>query len=178
VSRLSPLNALGAQPVAPACLLGIVISLLLGCAMPASHMGMIPATFDTAKKHPQSVRVSVTGGQETEAVGRPHIPNSAFAQALVESIAKSQTFSRVIEGQSKGEDYLLTATLFSLDKLVFGWTVKLEAGWTLRRAGTGAIVWQESLTSEFSEFNVQLATEGAARNNIAQALGKISRLNL
>ena len=45
-------------------------------------------------------------------------------------------------------------------------------------AGTGVIVWQESITSESSEFNVQLATEGAAPNNIAQALAKISRLNV
>jgi hypothetical protein len=178
LSRLIPFKALGPRATAPAFVLSIVISLLLGCAMPASHVGMIPPTFDSVKKHPQSVRVSVTGGQETEAVGRPHIPNSAFAQALVKSIVTSQTFSRVVEGQSKDEDYLLTVTIFSLEKLVFGRTVKLEAGWTLRRAGTSAIVWQESITSEFSEFNVQLATEGAARNNIAQALAKISRLNL
>lgn len=139
---------------------------------------MIPTSFETARKHPQSVRVSVTGGQETEAVGRPHIPNSAFAQALVQSINRSLTFAKVVEGQSKEGDYLLTATLFSMDKQVFGRTVKLEIGWTLRRIDTGAVAWQESIVSEYTEGNVQVATEGAARNNIAQALGKIAKLNL
>jgi hypothetical protein len=61
---------------------------------------------------------------------------------------------------------------------VFGRTVKLEVGWTLRRIDTGAVAWQESMISESMESNVQMATEGAARNNIAQVLGKISRLNL
>jgi hypothetical protein len=159
---------------------GILIYLMLieACAMPASSTGMIPTSFETVRKHTKSVRISVTGGQESEAVGRPHIQNDAFARALVESIARSQTFSKVVEDQSKEEDYLLSVTLFSMDKRAFGDTVKLEIGWTLRRADTQALTWQESITSEYTDSNVQIATEGAARNNIAQALGKISRLNL
>lgn len=120
----------------------------------------------------------MTGGQESEAVGRRHIPNSAFAQALIQSIERSQTFAKVVEGQSQAADFLLTATLFTLDKRVFGRTVKLEVGWTLRRIDTGVVAWQEAIVSEYSEGNVQTATEGAARSNIAQALGKISKLNL
>jgi hypothetical protein len=54
----------------------------------------------------------------------------------------------------------------------------LEVGWTLRRSDNGLVAWQESIVSEFTEGNVQVATEGAARNNIAQALGKISKLDL
>lgn len=156
----------------------LLVALLAACAMPASFTGMVPASFETAKKHPQSVRVRVTGGQDDEAVGRPHIPNPAFTQALIHSILRSQTFAKVVEGQSKGEDFVLTVTLFSMDKRVFGHTVRLEAGWTLQRADVGAIAWQESITSEFNDANVQLATEGAARNNIVQGLAKISRLNL
>jgi hypothetical protein len=56
--------------------------------------------------------------------------------------------------------------------------VKLEIGWTLRFAATGAVVWLESIISESTHSNFQLATEAAARNNIAQALAKISKLNL
>jgi hypothetical protein len=73
---------------------------------------------------------------------------------------------------------LLTATLFALNKRVFGRTVKLEVGRTLSRIDTGVVTWQESIVSEYSEGNVQVATEGAARSNIAQALAKISKLNL
>lgn len=160
-----------------ALLLGC-LALLQACAMPATFTGMVPTSFETAKKHPHSVRVRVSGGREDEALGRPHIPNDAFNQALVHSILRSQTFSRVVEGQNKGEDYLLTVTLFSMDKRVFGHAVRLEAGWTLQRAGSGTVAWQEAIISEFNDANVQLATEGAARNNIVQGLGKISRLNL
>lgn len=153
-----------------------LLLLLVSCSMPAAFDAMIPTSFETAQRHPQSVRARVTGGQDSEATGRPHIPNSAFAQALVESIIKSKTFARVADGQ--GEEYLLTVTLFSIDKRVFGQTVKLEAGWTLRRTGSSANVWQESIVSEYTAANVKLATEGAARNNIAEGLAKISKLTL
>ena len=111
-------------------------------------------------------------------MGRPQITNSTFSQALTESITKSRTFSRVIEDQNQRADYLLTVTLFSMDKRVYGRTVKMEAGWTLRRADAGTVVWQESVISEYTDTNIILATEGAARNNIAQGLGKISKLGL
>lgn len=139
---------------------------------------MIPTPFENARKHPYTVRVRVTGGQESEAVGRPHIPDSAFARAIMDSITKSQAFSKVVEDQNTGANYLLTVTLFSMDKRVFGRTVGLEAGWTLQRGDTGAIVWQESILTEYHDSNVQAATEGAARNNIAEALEKMSSLKL
>jgi hypothetical protein len=34
--------------------------------------------------------------------------------------------------------------------------------------GAGAIAWQESITSDFNDANVQPPTEGATRNNIIQ----------
>ena len=153
------------------------VALLWGCSTPGTFEGMVPTSFETAKSHPQTVRVNVTGGQETVALGRPQITNSAFTQALTESITKSRTFSGVIGGQSQRADYLLTVTLFSMDKLVFGRTVSMEAGWTLRRADAGTVVWQESIISEHTDADIRLATEGAARNNIAQGLRKISKLN-
>jgi hypothetical protein len=161
----------GLRPILVLCVL-----LAVSCAMPAAFEAMIPNSFETAQKHRHSVRVRVTGGQDSEASGRPHIPNSAFTQALVESITTSETFARVADGQ--GEEYLLTVTLFSIDKRVFGQTVKLEAGWTLQRTGSSANVWQESVVSEYTAANVKLATEGAARNNIAEGLAKISKLKL
>ena len=59
------------------------------------------------------MRVNVTGRQETVAVGRPQFTNSAFTQALTESITKSRTFSGVVEEQSRTADYLLTGILSS-----------------------------------------------------------------
>lgn len=108
-------------------------------------------------------------------------------EALAESIAKSQTFSRVVEG--KGGDYLLTVSVFQVEQPAFGlsFTVNMEAGWTLQRVNNGTIVWQESIKSTHTATvgdafagakRLRLATEGAARNNIAQGLAKISQLSL
>jgi hypothetical protein len=165
-------------PVQRFLFLYTLIVSLAGCATPATFEGMVPASFEIARKHPYAVRISVTGGQEDPAIGRPHITDAAFTKALIESVTKSQVFSKVSQDQTAKADYLLTVTLFSMDKLVFGRKVTMEAGWTLRRADTGTVVWQESIISEFSDSNVKLATEGAAKNNIAQGLGKISKLNL
>jgi len=155
-----------------------IVSLLGGCASPATFEGMVPISFDIAKQHNHTVRITVTGGQESVAVGRPQITNSAFARALAESIKKSRTFLKVIENPMEKVNYSLTVTLFSLDKLVFGRSVKLEAGWTLRRGADGSVVWQEALISQHSDANLQVATEGAAKTNIAMGIGRISKLNL
>lgn len=162
-------------------------ALLAGCASPTSFDAMVPASVNTERRHAQSVTVSVSGGQETDAAGKPQISNDAFRQALTESITRSRGFSRVVQGS--GGDYLLSVSLLNLDQPSFGFsfTVKMEAGWTLRRASGGAPVWQESIRSEFTATTsdafaavtrLRLATEGAARENISQGLAKISRLNL
>jgi hypothetical protein len=147
-----------------------------GCSTPARSEKMVPAEVGIAKKHPYSVRIIVTGGQDNPPVGRPQITNSAFREALVDSIIRSGVFSRIVEDPNASNDYLLVVTLFSMDKLVFRNDVKMEAGWTLRRPD-GRIIWQEAIVTE-STGNVIVGTELAARDNIAQALGKISKLSL
>lgn len=157
------------------------LGLFAGCAV--TREGMVPTTFEITKKHPQSVSVNVKGIE----AGHTPISETTFMEALTDAIVKSQTFSRVIEG--KGGDYLLSVGIISLEQPVFGlsFTVDMEAGWTLQRVDNGSIVWQESIksthTATFGDAFVgvnrgRLATEGAARNNIAQGLAKISRLNL
>jgi hypothetical protein len=163
------------------------VALLAGCASPTTYEGMVPTTFETARQHQKSASVGVTGGQETEATGKPQISNATFTQALVESITKSKVFSRVV--QDKGVDYQLTVTLFSMEQPSFGlsFTVKMEAGWTLKRVDTGATVWQKAIRSEYTAstseafaavVRLRLATEGAARQNISQGISEISKLDL
>lgn len=153
-------------------------AMFVGCSTAATFEGMVPTSFETVNAHPQTVRVRVSGGQESVALGRPQITNAAFTQALVASITRSRTFAKVIEDTTPSADYLLTVTLFSMEKLVFGQRVSLEAGWTLQRADTGAIVWRESITSQSTHSDIQQATEAVARINIGQALTKMSKLNL
>jgi hypothetical protein len=162
-------------------------AVLGGCASPATYEAMVPTTLTSVKKHPRTVSVDVSGGQETSGAGKPQISNDALRQALAEAITKSQAFTKVVEG--KGGNYLLTVSIFNLQQPSFGasFNVKMEAGWTLRRADTGATVWQESIRSEHTATmgdamaavtRLRLATEGAARNNIANGLQRMSQLNL
>ena len=163
------------------------IAVLAGCASPAKYEAMIPSSFEMSKLHPQSVSVSASGGKETDSTGKPQISDAAFTQALTEAITRSKTFSRVVQGA--GGDYVLTVAIISVDQpsIGFSFTVKMEAGWTLKRAAGGAPVWQESIRSQHTAGatdafagveRLRLATEGAARNNIAQGLSSISKLNL
>lgn len=175
------------QPRALALLLLTSSALLSGCATPVSHEAMVPTSFENVKKHPQSVSVVALGGMETESTGKPKISNPMLAQALTEAITKSQSFSRVVQGN--GADYVLTVNIFSIEQPSFGlsFKVKLETGWTLKRADTGATVWQESVVSEHTATTsdafaavtrLKIATEGAAKNNISLGIAKLSKLTL
>ena len=176
-----------ARVASPMLALCMCVAVLGGCATGASHEAMVPTSVTAAKMHPKSVSIEVTGGQPTDALGKPQISNESFAQALERAITQSQTFSGVIKGS--GQDYRLSVVIVGLDQptMGFSFTVKMEAGWTLRRADTGAIVWQESIRSQYTAgvgeafsgvTRLRMATEGAARNNIAEGLNKISRLTL
>ena len=55
------------------------------------------------KARSQTVRVTVTGGQESIAVGRPHITNQAFAQALVASIKKFQRSQTLLRTKAQAK---------------------------------------------------------------------------
>lgn len=164
-----------------------LVGLASGCASPTTREGMTPDTFDTVNRHPYSVSVNVTGGQETNPLWKSQISDATFTEALVDSITKSKTFSRVVQG--KGGDYILTVSLVSMDQPSFGasFTVKMEAGWSLKRADNGTVVWQEAIQSSHTATvgdafvgvaRLRLATEGAAKNNIKQGLEKISKLKL
>lgn len=162
-------------------------AVLSGCATPTTSAGMTPTAIKTTTKHAKTVSVAVAGGQETDSMGKPKVSNSVMAQAITDSINASKTFSGVVQGKSG--DYMLSVNIANLDQPSFGasFTVKLEAGWTLQRVDTGAVVWQESVKAEHTATmgdalvaveRLRLATEGAARDNIAVGLEKISALKL
>lgn len=164
----------------------LLLVLLTACATPATYQGMISDRFDIARQHARSVSVSTSGGGETSSVGKPQISDADLTRALVESINRSRIFSAVVPGS--GGDYALQVAIISMEQPTFGgsFTVKMEAAWSLRRSD-GTVVWQEAIRSAntatmddsmVAVTRLRLATEGAARENIKQGLGKISRLNL
>jgi hypothetical protein len=174
--------------ITPLPFISLLLLLLLGgCAAPASYQAMVPSDFQAAKKHAATVKVAATGGRETQALGKSQISDAEFAKALAEAITESRTFSRVV--QDNGADYLLTVSIISIEQPSFGFSfqVKMEAGWTLKRVETDTVVWQESIVSEHTATpgdafaavkRLRLATEGAAKNNIAEGLSRVSKLSL
>jgi hypothetical protein len=161
-------------------------AILGGCATASKSDAMVPVSIDTTTRHAQTTTVTTAGGRETNAMGKSQISDEAFAQALVAAIEKSKTFSRVIKGA--GADYNLVVSVVGMDQPSFGlsFTVKMEAAWSLKRAD-GTAVWQESIKSEHTATpsdafvgteRLRMANEGAARNNIAAGLAKISKLKL
>jgi hypothetical protein len=179
------MNARSIRNSLPALALLVAAGILGGCATPATHEGMIPTEYDAPTRHSQTVSVTVGGGQETSSMGKSQISDEALTKALVEAITKSQVFSKVIEG--KGGNYDLNVSIISMEQPTFGldFTVKMEAGWTLKNASTGAVVWQKAIKSQHTATTsdafaavtrLRLANEGAARNNIKQGLAEISRL--
>ena len=178
MNYLTP-NAMSPGQKALAILFLCALASTLGsCSTAATSEGMVPTSIEILHAHPQTVRVNVTGGQESVPIGRPQITDADFTQAVITSIINTRTFAKAVTDQTSSADYLLTVTIFSLDKRLFGNTVRMEAGWILRRATTGTIVWRESIISEATHSDFQRATEAAARNNIAQGLAKISKLDL
>ena len=88
-----------------------------------------------------------------------------------------------------GSDYQLTVQIFNLNTPSFGiaMTSRVEAGWTLKRADTGAVVWQEAIKSEHttggSEAFVgaeraKMSIAGAIKKNISIGLERTGAANL
>jgi hypothetical protein len=132
------------------------------------------------------VSVTVSGGSETSAMGSSKISDEAFAQALRDSIEKSRLFAKV---SPSGARYQLTGFIGTVDQplLGFAMTVKMEVSYKLADTQSGTTVWSKSVVSEytapFSESfgavkRLRLATEGAARENIQQAIAGMAALKL
>jgi hypothetical protein len=106
---------------------------------------------------------------------------------VVDAIKQTKTFSSVVEG--KTGDYVLNVNIFNVTQPSMGFssTVSMEMGWILTRADNGTVVWRESIKSEHTTSTseafvgvtrLKMATEGAARKNVALGLQKLSALSL
>jgi hypothetical protein len=106
--------------------------------------------------------------------------------ALGNAINASQAFAAV---KPEGGEYQLTVQLFNESHPAFGisFTSKIEMGWTLKRADTGAVVWQESITSEHTTGGTEafsgaerakMSIAGAIKKNISTGLSRIATLSI
>jgi hypothetical protein len=160
---------------------------LAGCAMQPRPDAMVPERVSLSHKSSADVSIAVSGGQELTATsGRSQISNDSFAKALAGSIEKSGLFARV---SPAGAHYKLTAFIGKVDQPMFGFslTVKMEVSYTLVDTRSGSTVWTKNIPSDHTAKvgehfvgveRLRLATEGAAKDNIRQALEEIAALNL
>ena len=164
----------------------VVLSSLEGCASAATSQAMTAEIVAPVHHSASAVTVAVAGGKETSAVGASQISNDAFAAALRDSIEKSGLFAKVADS---GARYKLSGFIGKVDQPMFGLTlvVKMEVSYTLTDTQSATTVWTHDIASEHtSKFGdaavaakrLRLANEGAAKDNIQQAIAAIAALNL
>ncbi len=162
-----------------------VFAALTGCASQMTHQEMTPPPVAAAKQHPQSVNVTVLKNAKEDPV-MATIAADQLATALTDAINTSKTFASV---KAAGGDYQLSVQIYNLQYPMFGisMTSKIEIGWTLKRADTGAVAWQEMITTEHTTGGTEafagaerlkMSVAGAIRKNISTGLQRISTLNL
>jgi hypothetical protein len=165
----------------------VITGWVSGCANPAKPKAMTVYDAMVQKVHKHSVRITVTGGKAPESTGLATVSNEAFAEAVANSIVESKLFSEIKKGD--GGDYLLNVDIFSIEQQPIGFnlTSRMEAGWTLVEAATGKQVMRKVIkttrTATVGEAfaavaRTRVATEGAAKNNIREAIEEISKLDL
>ena len=119
-------------------------------------------------------------------MGASQISDDAFAQALGDSIEKSALFAKVSPSDAH---YKLTAFIGKVDQPVFGLslTVKMEVNYSLADTYSNKTVWTQDIKSEYTAKTgdafaavkrLRLANEGAARDNIQQAIAAMAALTL
>jgi len=164
-----------------------VVTLLSGCASPASKDGMVIDSIANVQQHNKTVLIKTQGGKETGAADTPNISNNSFSAAIEESVINSGIFTQVIHGDNS--DYILNVAIINMSKPLFGasFTVSMEAAWSLSDSVTKKMHWRESITSSHTATmgdsmmgvkRLRLAVEGAARENIRLGLMAISKLDL
>jgi len=169
-------------------LLALAGLFLGGCATPAQSNAMVPTSLGSVTKHPESLSVSVTGGSETSAAGASQISASDFATALSQSIQQSGLFARIMPSGQPG-DYRLDVAIVRLKQPMFGFsmTATVETNWTLTRLRDQSVLWRKAITTSHTTktgeafagvTRLRLATEGAARDNIQDAITQLSAVPL
>jgi hypothetical protein len=164
----------------------VAASVLSGCATASKPDAMVAKPVAVTHASSSDVSVTVAGGQDTSKMGASQISDDAFAQALRDSITQSGLFKAVA---ATGGRYKLSAFIGKVDQPMMGFsmTVKMEVSYTLVDTTSGKAVWSKNIASEHTAkaseafagvTRLRLANEGAARDNIEQALTEMSTLQL
>lgn len=173
--------------------LGVLTAVMLlcglaGCATPAKPTAMQAVQLTPVHHYAYSVVVETQGGSATGALDSTNISDADLKAAIEQSIVQSNLFKQITASRT-GADYVLSVTLASFSKPIFGssFTVKMEAGWTLIRLSDHSVVMRKLVRSAHTATmqdagigvtRLRLAVEGAAQSNIEQGLKAIDELGL
>lgn len=171
----------------------ITVGLLSGCASPARSDRMtVSSDFGQVAKIPADNALrgnvgvaSVTGGGDTNPMWRSKVSSDAFQRALEDSLRNAMLLNPAISSSR----YQLTADLINLSQPLAG--ASLEVSSSVRyslveRASRKEIysrVIQTAHTAKWNDafnFNdrLNIANEGAIRNNIQLVIDDLFKLNL
>jgi hypothetical protein len=159
-----------------------------GCASPAVSTAMVATPRASVKSHAGTVSINVTGGSETSKAGASQISDRDFAAALEQSIRESALFAGIASSAEPGT-YHLEVAIVRVQQPMFGlnMTVTVETAWTLSRAADKSVLWRRAITTSHTAKageafagvkRLRLANEGAARENIREAITQMSALSL
>lgn len=154
----------------------LIVGLLASCAATTTPSQMAAPSVQISGRTSERVFVFVSGGEP----GPLKISDEGFAEALRSSIQSSGLFG----GVSDQGPYRLEAFIGTLSQPMMGFsmTVDMKVSYTLRKGGS--TVWQRTIDSTHTATpgeafvgvtRLRMATEGAARENIRQALQALSR---
>jgi hypothetical protein len=181
----SPVSTLGPhrrRAAAPALAAAAVLA--LGCASPAQPLGMKPHLARYSAPEPvHTVNLEISGGQETFPMGRSKISNRGFTEALAAALEESGLLQPVVD---RAGDYQIDVHIQELLQPHFAWTMEvgLVTSWSVRRRGECEPLWSDVIATQYAapfpvEFwgikRLRLANEGAARNNIREAISAVAR---
>jgi len=133
-----------------------------------------------------SVSVVVEGGEKTNPMGNPLISNTEFASAVTESLRNTGLFRSIADSGEAAFSLVTTLEDLSQPEAGISMTVDLQADWRLIRMSDKQVVWHEKIHSTHTARprdafvalkRIRLATEGAARENIEQALERLAAVS-
>lgn len=159
-------------------------AVMTACAHAAGVLDMTP-TVDPAAYRPtnRSIRVAdITGGRQTQALGRSHVGNDEFRVALVRTLVASGLF-RTVETDS-GSNYVLGAEILNQEASQ-GLTMRasLFVHYSVRDQVSGEEVFSQSVLSRaeagvrdamIGSTRYRIVKERAVQNNLTQLLQMLS----
>jgi len=157
-----------------------------GCAFPAQAPAIVPAASARLSVDAPTVNIRAVGGEATRLWGYPKLSNTAMAEAVSLAVAQAGLFLPLVD---RVADYQLEVVLVRLDQKFWGvpTRVGLHVSWSLAKTRDLDRVWGDEISTSHTASvgtaligtkRSRLATEAAARENIRQAIDRMSALDL